>query len=36
MGDAAFGLFHPMMGGIPPQLAWESLKLLGTDVIPNL
>jgi alkanesulfonate monooxygenase SsuD/methylene tetrahydromethanopterin reductase-like flavin-dependent oxidoreductase (luciferase family) len=36
MGDAAFGLFHPMMGGIPPQLAWESLKLLETEVLPNL
>jgi alkanesulfonate monooxygenase SsuD/methylene tetrahydromethanopterin reductase-like flavin-dependent oxidoreductase (luciferase family) len=35
-GMAAFGTFHPMMGGIPPELAWESLRLLETDVIPNL
>jgi alkanesulfonate monooxygenase SsuD/methylene tetrahydromethanopterin reductase-like flavin-dependent oxidoreductase (luciferase family) len=36
MGAAAFGLFHPMMGGIPPELAWQSLKLLETEVIPHL
>lgn len=36
MGPAAFGVFHPMMGGIPPQLAWESLKLLEMEVIPQL
>ncbi|MDI2127976.1 LLM class flavin-dependent oxidoreductase [Yinghuangia seranimata] len=35
-GDVAFGLFHPMMGGIPPELGWESLRLLETEVIPNL
>lgn len=27
---------HPMMGGIPPKVAWESLRLLGQEVIPAL
>jgi hypothetical protein len=27
---------HPMMGGIPPKVAWESLHLLEQEVIPKL
>jgi alkanesulfonate monooxygenase SsuD/methylene tetrahydromethanopterin reductase-like flavin-dependent oxidoreductase (luciferase family) len=27
---------HPMMGGIPPKVAWESLRLLEQEVIPAL
>ncbi len=27
---------HPMMGGIPPKIAWESLRLLEQEVIPAL
>lgn len=27
---------HPMMGGIPPKLAWDSLRLLEQEVIPAL
>jgi hypothetical protein len=27
---------HPMMGGIPPEIAWESLRLLEREVIPEL
>jgi alkanesulfonate monooxygenase SsuD/methylene tetrahydromethanopterin reductase-like flavin-dependent oxidoreductase (luciferase family) len=27
---------HPMMGGIPPKTAWESLRLLEQEVIPAL
>jgi alkanesulfonate monooxygenase SsuD/methylene tetrahydromethanopterin reductase-like flavin-dependent oxidoreductase (luciferase family) len=27
---------HPMMGGIPPEVAWESLRLLEREVIPAL
>jgi len=27
---------HPMMGGIPPEVAWESLRLLEQEVIPAL
>jgi alkanesulfonate monooxygenase SsuD/methylene tetrahydromethanopterin reductase-like flavin-dependent oxidoreductase (luciferase family) len=26
-GDAAFALLHPMVGGIPPELAWRHLRL---------
>jgi alkanesulfonate monooxygenase SsuD/methylene tetrahydromethanopterin reductase-like flavin-dependent oxidoreductase (luciferase family) len=35
-GDLAFAVLHPMMGGIPPALAWESLHLLEKEVLPNL
>lgn len=30
-----FGL-HPLMGGIPPELAWESLRLFESEVLPYL
>lgn len=29
-----FQIFHPMCGGIPPELAWQSLKLFEHDVLP--
>jgi alkanesulfonate monooxygenase SsuD/methylene tetrahydromethanopterin reductase-like flavin-dependent oxidoreductase (luciferase family) len=29
-----FGMFHPMCGGIPPELAWTSLKLFEDEVLP--
>lgn len=35
-GDFALAIFHPMMGGIPPALAWESLELFEREVLPNL
>jgi len=35
-GPLAIVLIHPMMGGIPPDLAWESLHLLERDVLPRL
>jgi alkanesulfonate monooxygenase SsuD/methylene tetrahydromethanopterin reductase-like flavin-dependent oxidoreductase (luciferase family) len=35
-GPLGFGLFHPMMGGIPPALAWESLRLFEKEVLPRL
>jgi alkanesulfonate monooxygenase SsuD/methylene tetrahydromethanopterin reductase-like flavin-dependent oxidoreductase (luciferase family) len=35
-GDYAFALFHPMVGGIPPALAWESLHLFEREVLPRL
>jgi alkanesulfonate monooxygenase SsuD/methylene tetrahydromethanopterin reductase-like flavin-dependent oxidoreductase (luciferase family) len=35
-GDFHLLLFHPMMGGLPPALEWESLKLFETEVLPNL
>lgn len=27
--------FHPLCGGMPIELAWESLKLFETDVLPQ-
>jgi alkanesulfonate monooxygenase SsuD/methylene tetrahydromethanopterin reductase-like flavin-dependent oxidoreductase (luciferase family) len=30
----AFALLHPMCGGIPPELAWESLRLFEHEVMP--
>ena len=27
---------HPLMGGIHPELAWESLRLLEHEVLPNV
>jgi hypothetical protein len=35
-GDLAFALFHPLMGGIPPAVGWESLRLLEHEVLPRL
>jgi alkanesulfonate monooxygenase SsuD/methylene tetrahydromethanopterin reductase-like flavin-dependent oxidoreductase (luciferase family) len=29
-------VFHPMCGGIPPELAWESLELFASAVLPRL
>jgi hypothetical protein len=28
--------FHPLMGGIEPALAWESLHLFETAVLPHV
>ena len=36
MGDADTFLLHPLMGGIPPELAWESLHLFESDVLPRV
>jgi hypothetical protein len=27
---------HPMMGGLPPALAWESLHLIAEEVMPRV
>lgn len=27
---------HPLMGGLPPELAWESLELVASEVLPRL
>ncbi|MBX6391648.1 MAG: LLM class flavin-dependent oxidoreductase [Frankia sp.] len=35
-GPFAVAVVHPMMGGIPPEVAWESLRLLEKEVIPRL
>jgi len=33
MGDAAFAMLHPMVGGIPPALAWRHLELFERVVL---
>lgn len=35
-GTSGFALFHPLMGGIPPDLGWRSLRLLEREVLPRL
>jgi alkanesulfonate monooxygenase SsuD/methylene tetrahydromethanopterin reductase-like flavin-dependent oxidoreductase (luciferase family) len=35
-GPYGFALFHPLMGGIPPEIGWESLRLFETEVLPRL
>ncbi|MGZ4150480.1 MAG: LLM class flavin-dependent oxidoreductase [Actinomycetota bacterium] len=35
-GPSGFTLFHPLMGGIPPELAWESLRLFEDEVLGPL
>jgi alkanesulfonate monooxygenase SsuD/methylene tetrahydromethanopterin reductase-like flavin-dependent oxidoreductase (luciferase family) len=32
-GPLGFAMFHPMCGGVPPDLAWKMLKLFETDVL---
>jgi alkanesulfonate monooxygenase SsuD/methylene tetrahydromethanopterin reductase-like flavin-dependent oxidoreductase (luciferase family) len=29
-------ILHPLMGGIPPDLAWESLELFESEVLPRV
>ena len=36
VGDTASVLFHPLCGGIHPDLAWQSLKLFADKVVPEL
>ena len=35
-GDAGSVLLHPLMGGIPSELGWESLELFERAVLPRL
>ena len=35
-GELGFTLFHPMAGGVPPAMAWESLRLFEHEVLPRL
>jgi len=35
-GPFGFAMLHPMVGGLPPALAWESLRLFETEVLPQL
>ena len=36
MGDFDALMFHPLMGGLDPALAWENLRLFETEVLPHL
>jgi hypothetical protein len=29
-----FAMFHPLCGGMPPELAWSSLRLFESEVLP--
>ena len=35
-GPFATGMLHPLMGGTPPRMAWEGLRLLEREVLPRL
>lgn len=35
-GPAAFAMLHPMVGGIPPELAWQHLRLFEHEVLSGL
>lgn len=35
-GPFAFALFHPMVGGVPPEAAWKCLELFEHQVLPQL
>lgn len=35
-GPFAFVLLHPMLGGIPPELAWRAMRLFEHDVLGRL
>ena len=34
--EAGTLVFHPLMGGMPPELGWESLELFASKVLPRL
>ena len=34
--STGFTLFHPLMGGVPPVMGWESLHLFEHEVLPRL
>lgn len=36
MGDVAVVTLHPLMGGVPPALAWENLRAFEDRVLPRL
>ncbi len=36
LGETGLLMFHPLMGGTDPELAWESLRLFETDVLAVL
>jgi len=36
LGDFGTLVLHPLMGGMPPDLAWEGLELFASAVLPRL
>ncbi len=36
LGGMGSIVLHPLIGGMPPELAWPSLELIGSKVLPNL
>ena len=36
VGPSGGLVLHPLMGGMPPILGWESLELFASKVLPNL
>ena len=36
LGSTGTFLLTPMVGGIPPEVAWSSLRLVESDVLPNI
>jgi hypothetical protein len=35
-GDFATVVLHPMVGGMPPEVGWESMHLYVEKVLPQL
>jgi hypothetical protein len=35
-GPFGFFIFHPLLGGITPELAWRGLELFEHDVLPRM
>jgi alkanesulfonate monooxygenase SsuD/methylene tetrahydromethanopterin reductase-like flavin-dependent oxidoreductase (luciferase family) len=35
-GPFGFAMFHPLVGGVPPDMAWKSLRLFEEEVLPHL
>ena len=36
LGGMGSIVLHPLIGGMPPELSWPSLELIGTKVLPKL
>jgi len=36
LGPNPYVMFHPLMGGVPPELAWQNLRTFEEKVLPNL
>jgi alkanesulfonate monooxygenase SsuD/methylene tetrahydromethanopterin reductase-like flavin-dependent oxidoreductase (luciferase family) len=35
-GPFAFTMLHPLVGGLPPEIGWKSLRLVEHEVVPRL